>query len=245
MCQEKKLFTESFKIRSSEIRPDGKAKLQTICDLLQEIAGNHALQLNFDVTQLQEQNLTWVLHRLDIQIERYPEWRERVTVHTWPSAGDKLRAHRDFRILDEDENELVRALSYWLMIDTTNRRPTRMPQEVLEMAPSDIEHTVPIKSSRPNSPEGIQSQKTFPVRRSDLDVNRHVNNIKYVEWITETLPAEVLVQSIDIEFKAECEYGETVLVRTGNADNGRIQSDVMITDSEKVLATADMKFVES
>lgn len=241
MVQEKQVFTETFKIRSSEIRPDGKAKLQTICDLLQEIAGNHALTLNFDVTQLHEDNLTWVLHRLDIKIDQYPEWRERVTVKTWPSSGDKLRAHRDFVVLDEDGNRLIRALSYWLMIDLDNRRPVRIPQEVLNMAPRNVEHVIPIKSNRPQSPGATESEKTFSVRYSDLDVNRHVNNIKYVEWITETLPTDKLVKSMDIEFKAECGYGKNIKVQTDSLTGDLIHSDISIDNTGRVLATAEIQ----
>ncbi|MFH5831830.1 acyl-ACP thioesterase domain-containing protein [Halalkalibaculum sp. DA3122] len=92
MVRQKQVYSESCRIRSSEVCPDGKAKIQAICGLLQEIAGNHALQLNFDVTQFHNDNLTWVLHRLDLEIEQYTEWRDRVTVQTWPSGSDKLRS---------------------------------------------------------------------------------------------------------------------------------------------------------
>lgn len=241
MAKTKQVFTETFKIRSSEVRPDGKVKLQTICDLLQEIAGNHALQLNFDVTQLHEKNMTWFLHRLDVQVDQYPEWREQVTVKTWPSRGDRLKAYRDFEILDENGKRVVRALSYWLMVDLASRRPIRMPEEVLEMGPMGIEHVIPLKNSRPSPPETADIEKTFSVRKSDLDVNRHVNNIRYVEWISETIPHDKLVRSIDIEFKAECGYGDDILVRTSNASNGIFHSNVVLSGSEKVLATAEIK----
>ncbi|MDR8391801.1 thioesterase [Aliifodinibius sp. S!AR15-10] len=244
MVQEKQVFSEPFKIRSSEIRPDGKAKLQTICDLLQEIAGNHALQLNFDVTQLNEKNLTWVLHRLDVQIERYPEWRETVEVETWPAGGDKLRAHRDFQVWDEQGNIIIRALSYWLMIDRSNRRPVRIPDEVLNMASKDINHVIPVKKTRPSSPKSTESEKQFSVRYSDLDVNRHVNNIKYVEWVTETLPKYRLTKTMDIEFKAECNHGDTIKVATGPVKDNNTQSDVMIQGEGNVLATANLELFD-
>ena len=241
MIQEKKVFTETFKIRSSEVRPDGSARLQTICDLLQEIAGNHALQLNLDLTQLHEDNLTWMLHRLDIRIQRYPKWREKVTVQTWPSTGDRLRAYRDFRVLDEEGNVLLKALSYWLMINLNTRRPVRMPEKVLALAPSDITHEVPVKEERPAPPAQAESKKTFTVRHSDLDVNGHVNNVTYVEWITESLSSEPLIQAFDIEFRAECEYGDQVTVRTGGAETGNtLRVAVINTQKDQLLATAEI-----
>jgi len=240
MSKEKQLYSESFKVRSSEVRPDGKAKMQTIFDLFQETAGNHALKLNFDVTQLQEKQLTWVLHRLQVRIERYPEWRETVTVRTWPSGGDSLRAYRDFLILDSEENILGRALSYWLMIDLDSRRPVRIPNEVLNMAPSDIKHVLPVKKERPTPPEETDVEKIFSVRKSDLDVNNHVNNARYVEWITETLSEEELLQTLDIEFKSECSYGNEVRVTTHRSGEDRLVSNVSLNGRDRILATAEM-----
>ncbi|MDX1618418.1 MAG: thioesterase [Balneolaceae bacterium] len=240
MIQEQPHYSESFKIRSSEVRTDGKLKVQNLCDLLQETAGNHALELNFDVTQLHEHSRTWMLHRIDIKIEQYPEWRDRVTVRTWPSSGDSLRAYRDFLVLDSAETVLARALSYWLMIDLESRRPVRIPQEVLEMAPAGAEHVLPVSKGRPSPPENSGIEKIFSIRRSDLDVNDHVNNIRYVEWITETLGEDDRIERLDIEFKAECGYGNDVEVgseRTGN----RVRSSVGIKEDEKILATAEMQ----
>lgn len=237
---EKTTYSESFTIRSSEVRPDGKAKLQTICDLLQEVAGNHALKLNWDVTQLQDKNMTWFLQRLDVQMERYPSWRETVKVKTWPSGSDKLRAHRDFLITDEDGNTLVKAVSYWLMIDLGTRRPTRMPKEVLELTPTDNQHVLPLKNNGPQHPKEIEQEKIFAVRYSDLDVNKHVNNIKYIEWITETVPNRNQIRSIDIEFKAECGYGDDVKIVSESSGSDKIGVQILHHEKGKVLAVAEI-----
>lgn len=241
MAQSKQVFTETFKIRSSEVRPDGKTKLQTICDLLQESAGNHALRLNFDITQLNEKSLTWFLQRLDVRVRRYPEWREEVTVRTWPSRGDQLRAYRDFEVLDSTGEPVVLALSYWLMIDTKTRRPVRMPEEVLDLGPVDVEHVVPLKKTRPAPPENPGTDKIFSVRQSDLDVNRHVNNVSYIEWIVETIPAGTLVGSIDIEFQAECAYGDDIIVSSSSNGEGLMGLTIVLRGGDKLLATAEVQ----
>ncbi|HKK46619.1 MAG TPA: acyl-ACP thioesterase domain-containing protein, partial [Balneolaceae bacterium] len=115
-------YQENFKIRASEIDSNQKATLPAICNLLQEIAGNHAQKLHFDITDLQENKLTWVLHRLVVKMDRFPDWRETITVKTWPSSGDGLRAYRDFQILDAEENVIGKSLSYWLMMNIESRR---------------------------------------------------------------------------------------------------------------------------
>lgn len=198
-------YQESFKIRASEVDPSGQATLTAICQLFQEVAGNHALELNFDISQLQEQNLTWVLHRMDIKIERFPKWRETITIETWPAAGDALRAYRNYRIMDKDGHQIGCCLSYWMMINLKSRRPTRMPKEILEMRLADKEHVLPIKNDRLKPFEEADHEVEIRVRTSDLDMNEHVNNARYVEWVLESLgeTAQSDIRHIDIMFLQE------------------------------------------
>jgi acyl-ACP thioesterase len=238
---------EKFQVRSSEVDPHGKMKLQSVCDLLQEVAGNHALKLNFDISRLQAENLTWVLHRLHIQMHRYPDWREYITIKTWPSSGDTLRAFRDFQLLDAQNREIGRALSYWLMLNTQTRRPVRMPAEVLEMAPRDASHVLDVASGRIPGLSDPDNTMTFNVRRSDLDINRHVNNVRYIEWAMEALPPDAgSVREFDIEFHAECIYGDTVLseISVGDSSNTYLHGITKKSDSTR-LAVAQSRLASS
>jgi len=234
--QDTQIYEETFKIRSSEVTPGGKARMSSVCDLLQETAGNHALKLNFDISQLNEQKLTWVLHRLHVQMDRFPEWRDQVLVKTWPSSGDSLRAYRDFSICNSKGEEIGRSLSYWLMLNMETRRPVRMPQQVLDMAPANTSHVLDIKSNRIEFDGEVVESKSFDVRRGDLDINRHVNNVKYIEWALETLPDEHRVKEIDIEFRMECLLGDTVSSEVSVADSSSIRQHRIIRISDQKVA---------
>lgn len=202
--------SEQFKIRASEVDFNGKATLPALCSLFQEVAGSHALKLNFDISQLPEQNMTWVLHRMDIKIDHFPEWRETITIETWPAAGDALRAYRDYRILDEHGAQIGCCLSYWMMINLETRRPTRMPQEMLDLRLKEIEHVLPVKASRMNPIEEFDTKGNIRVRKSDLDMNRHVNNARYVEWMMELYDENEAtdINEIDIVFLKESVAGD-------------------------------------
>lgn len=203
---------ESFTIRAREVQSNGFASIPAICGLFQEVAGNHALKLNFDITQLQAKNLTWVLHRLNVRMNRYPEWREDIVVETWPAAGDALRAFRDYTITDADGIVIGICLSYWMMINLQTRKPARMPKEVLALRLNNAEHVMDIKSNRLSPIQNIDAEKHFHVRSSDLDMNLHLNNTIYLEWMLETLPTELQYQvvEVDIVFTKECLYEEEV-----------------------------------
>ncbi len=205
-------YSEKFTIRASEVNKTAVATLPAIGSLFQEVAGNHALTLNFDITQLHQQNLTWVLHRMNIKLKRYPNWREQITIETWPAAGDALRAYRDYDILDKNGESIGCCLSYWMMINLKTRRPTRMPKEVLDLRLGDTEHVMEVKSNRLSPISRVDSEKQFQVRSSDLDMNHHVNNTKYLEWMIETIPenANDKIAEVDIIFLHESLYKDQI-----------------------------------
>lgn len=210
MAESKNSYFESFKIRSSEVDPSGRMRLPAVCDLLQEVAETNALELNFDISQLNNQHLTWVLHRLQVQMKKLPSWRDTITIKTWPSGGNGLRAYRDFLIFAADGNEIGRSLSYWLMVDLKSKRPVRIPQEILDTASDDETHLLPVSDSRLTINGEIAVSKTFNVRQGDLDLNHHVNNVKYIDWALEVASTDKAIKAIDIEFRNECKYGDAI-----------------------------------
>jgi len=231
-------YEEQFKIRASEVDTNQQATLPTICNLLQEVAGNHARQLAFDITDLQENELTWVLHRLQVQMDRYPDWRETITIRTWPSGGDGLRAHRDFLILDQEENIVGHALSYWLILNIKSRRPMRIPKEILSSVPNNSDHVLPVTDGEFRELEYAEDQsQTFTVRKSDLDLNNHVNNVRYVEWALACLPEEYKAHQIDIKFLGEATADDTAVAQS-ESQNGQYHFQITQADSQKVLARA-------
>ncbi|MGM0546458.1 MAG: acyl-[acyl-carrier-protein] thioesterase [Bacteroidota bacterium] len=234
------IYEETFKIRASEINGEQKATLPAICNLLQEVAGNHAKELEFDITDLHKEELTWVLHRLNVVMDRLPDWRETITIKTWPSSGDGLRAYRDFIILGEKGKTIGKCLSYWLMMNIRNRRPSRIPEEILQMAPTDTDHVLQVnKIDFPTLEASLDSQR-FTVRKTDLDLNRHVNNVHYIAWALSCLPDEVCVNQIDITFLAEAILGDTVIaeVQEHSNDEASYFHQLHNEDGQKVLAKA-------
>lgn len=233
--------SEQFKIRASEVNFNGKTTLPALCTLFQEVAGNHALKLNFDISQLHKQNLTWVLHRMDIKVDRFPDWREPITIETWPAAGDALRAYRDYRILDENNDQIGCCLSYWMMMNLKTRRPTRMPKEVLDLRLKEIEHVLPVKTSRMKPFNESDSEGHITVRKSDLDMNRHVNNARYVEWMMEIYDEKEAssINEIDIIFLKESVAGDEIFSTISRSDK-RFKHQLKNQNGE-VLALAESK----
>jgi acyl-ACP thioesterase len=226
------IWREGFRIRSHEVDAQGKASLTALCQFMQEAASNHAHHLQFGYADLAARGLLWVLARMLIRIDHYPVWKEQIEVHTWPSGLDRLFAQRDFEILDQRGEGIAVATSDWLILDARNRRPQRteiffggkirlLPERrALEERPGRIPSI--------QTPEAVRS---FPIRFSDLDMQGHVNHVKYIEWIVDSCPWEVhksrRIISLEIHFLAESSQGDEVSVFTKEAAAPPPQSSLL------------------
>lgn len=236
------LHTETFHVRSYEIDPQGVASTQTVCNYLQEAAGNHAHALGFSIEHLGAQGFTWVLARLHVQIDRYPRWRDRLTVTTWPSGHNGLFATRDFLVHDGQGSLIARATSAWLMIDLERRRPTRIPATFDVYENPGRPRALADPAERLPAPEGTPEAHRFRVRYSDLDLNGHVNNVRYVEWAVEAVEAERLQQAevaaLEVHFRAETGYGDVVTVHTAPAAGDAVLLHRLVGEAGREVARA-------
>lgn len=207
-----------FKVRSYECGADGTATLPTICNYLQEAASLNAEELGFSKSDFDAAGagISWVLTRLVVKMTRYPRWEETVTVVTFPRGGRKIVAWRDFEILDGDGVCIGAASSEWMLIDLTTRRIQALPPFVFDCLDPTL---APVLGPEPFTPRlkfpsDAQASEpiAFTARRHHIDMNGHVNNVHYVEWLLEPLPIGTVVNELEVVFRSETLVGDDVLV---------------------------------
>ena len=207
--------TEPFTIRAYEVGPDEAASALVVCDLLQEAAGEHARASKREGFPLPGGGwATWALSRLRLRITRLPRMREAITVETWPSAVDRVRAARDFRVMAGAE-PLAVATSQWFLIDVERRRPVRLPRAMDGFAAVDKERALELDAPDPVAPDAAEHRAEFAVRRSDLDRVGHANNVRFVEWALEALPSDDGLAELDVLYRLEAVVGDTVVSEAG------------------------------
>ena len=236
------LFERQIFIRPFDVGWDGKMKLVSLLDYFQEAASEHAEKLGASITQLSAKNLTWVISRYHIRISRYPSWREAVKLTTWPSARQNLFALREFEITSEKGETLAAATSSWMVIDLRTKKPVR-PDEHLPDYPLLRRRAVADKFKLLPKVERSDIERSFPVLMRDLDWNKHVNHVVYVEWAVETVPPDILrtlrPMEMEIDFRGEAFYGETVLCRTeilNSGENPSFRHQILRDGDERELA---------
>jgi len=236
------LHTKPFMVRHYEVGPSRLVRPATLLDYLQDAAAEHATILRIGVQDLHHRDLTWVLSRLRLTVERYAGVGETVLVRTWPSTRGGLSSYREFEVIDQAGEIVARATTAWVVLDLIRRRPVRIA-DVLPDYP--LEPRRAIADDFPPLPRPGDSGREvhFTVRQSDLDMNRHVNNAVYVGWALESAPEAVAEtrRPVDIEvgYRAEALAGDTVFARClpeAVTDSGRFLHEITREKDGKELA---------
>ncbi|TYH39322.1 hypothetical protein ES332_D12G172000v1 [Gossypium tomentosum] len=219
-------YRQTVVVRSYEVGPDKTATLESLLNLFQETALNHMwmsglLSNGFGATHgMMRNNLIWVVSRMHVQVDHYPIWGEVIEIDTWVGASGKNGMRRDWVIRSQASGSTyARATSTWVMMNEQTRRLSKMPDEVRdEISPwfirkQAINEAVPDKIVKLDDKAKHVNSDLKP-KRSDLDMNQHVNNVKYVRWMLETIPDKFLerhqLSSIILEYRRECGSSEVV-----------------------------------
>ncbi|KAJ6810554.1 palmitoyl-acyl carrier protein thioesterase, chloroplastic-like [Iris pallida] len=215
------VYRQNFSIRSYEIGADQTASIETLMNHLQETALNHVkcaglLGNGFGSTpEMSKKNLIWVVTKMQVLVEHYPSWGDIIEVDTWAAASGKNGMRRDWHVRDSQTGQtIMRASSNWVMMNKNTRRLSKFPEEVrAELEPYFMDRVPVIDDDNRKLPKldddtADHVRKGLTPRWSDLDVNQHVNNVKYIGWILESAPISILesheLASMTLEYRREC-----------------------------------------
>jgi len=240
-------FDKQFELRYFEMNELGIASPTTMLTLLEETAAEHCYSIDHSLYQLADQNIGWVLISGVLQMERYPRYKEKITIRTWLSNYTMIKGHRENLIYDEQDNIIGRSRGLWIFFDINGRRPVKIFDDIIEKWSfcnvESIHHNLSKKIEPVESPE---YELKFRIHKYDTDMIKHVNNIRYLQWAIESIPDNIIdeyyLYSLDGRFISEAHYGQTVISETKNDPNDSKDESfvhsIKIEGTNKVCATA-------
>lgn len=180
-------YDETFTLRPRDCDLNEKWRPSAILETMQDAAGTHSKLLGCGREELVKQNIVWVLSRMELHMDRYPSVGEQVTVHTFPTPTRICFFPRYYIFTDIHGEMIGKAGSLWLLLDLGTRRMLP-PGEVGKLIPDNKDLSVPM--SLPATVGNLQGEEFVSEYRpvyTDLDVNGHVNNTKYADWLCNAL----------------------------------------------------------
>lgn len=225
------VWTEEFSVRHTEVSREAFLRADVFFDYMQEAAANHAKHIGVGLEALNAIGLMWVLSRLKLQVIRTPLLGETVRVTTWPSGVERLFATREFLLATGNGDPIARASSCWILLDQRRMHP----RKVLETLPA----TLPDNSARERFFTNLDKLPRVPVdhplrteiRESMIDVNRHLNNARYVsgvfDWLADQRKSAPRIAEIQVNFLAGTAAG-SVLETAGTLDDRRFYIESLL-----------------
>lgn len=214
----------SYRIEPQEVDFTLRATIPALGSTILNTAGIDAHGKGFGVDALTAGNHSWVLSRLAIEFDYLPVQYTDYTLATWISDYGRVLSTRNFILAEQSGREFGRAVSQWAMIDLTSRSAVDLSW--VGDAHADAIVDVPPPADKPRKILRVDptQQCEHKVVYSDIDFNRHVNTMRYIEMMFDMLPLDLLTADrpmrIDVHFQHECRYGQTLTI--GHEQRGEV-----------------------
>ncbi len=223
----------TFRIEPGEADLFGKYPLPAIIRRMLDCAGYHADERGWGLRDLGTENHAWVLARLVVEMEDFPNVYDQLEVQTWVEDLNKHFSSRNFCFRNQNGNILGYARTIWSMIDLKTRKSVDLTA-VSDISNHKVEKECPIDKPGKISSVNFEADLTYKIKYSDLDVNRHVNSSKYAEHILNLFSPETLMSKqlkrFEIAYLSESTYDDCLSFH--QAAESDLESVVEIRNAE-------------
>ena len=218
------MYSETrYTVDSRDIDLWGACRPSAVMGLLQEAAVAAACQLHLSRKETMDKyGLFWMLARMWYRLDRPLRWGEQVAIRTWHRGSSGVSCYRDFDLF-VDGIPVGEAVSVWVLAHAQTHRLARMG-DLEEFRGTDGGELRKSKTiSRFRMPPGLPEVERRRLHYSDTDVNGHVNNIRYADYISDAIRLDLLgkdqfVSQLQVDYLAECMAGETISLTAGEAE---------------------------
>ncbi|MEI6047460.1 MAG: acyl-ACP thioesterase domain-containing protein [Bacteroidota bacterium] len=245
-------FEKEYRVHVYETGPDGKLNLYSLFNYLQDIASDHAVKLGFGRDDLMKDNRFWVLSRMYAVITEWPVWEDIIVAKTWPNGTDKLFALRNYELRFPDGNHIASGASSWLILDRITKKIQRPDSILTQYNPNNHSFDSPVRNAsklEPSAEYGNVSPR-FRVKVSDIDVNLHTNNVRYLKWVSDIYSLGFVMKNVprsaEINYLAESLFDEEITIRTSVEKNNGVfyNHSIFRTDDNKELCRIKIEWKE-
>ncbi|VFQ42718.1 acyl-[acyl-carrier-protein] thioesterase [Desulfoluna butyratoxydans] len=238
-----KRFEISFQVPSWDCGPTGRMVPAAMLRYFQEGAMRHSDAAHGAFDRVSDFGLFWVMAGMRAEFETLPMRGESVHITTWHGGRGPLLFYRAFKAVGDDGRTLASAVSSFALVSLETRRmvrtsafPVKVP--VCELG-AEHEALVPERLGTMEVPDGgLHWQAGF----RDLDINGHVNNVRYAEWVLESVPPEVLMNRalarLELEFKSEIRFGERLRSVGVAADTSGLFEHAVVKEGDVLACRA-------
>lgn len=238
MCgNDDKVAMFRYSVEPAEGNAQGELPLTILVKRILETATFHAEKWSVGYSSLIKSRLAWVLARLAVEMRRYPKINEDYVIETWVESYNKHFSARNFRFSSPQGEIYGYARTIWSVIDIDTRISVDLSTlDCFSDRVSGIE--CPIDRQSKLKPVEGEPLVSYPVRYSDIDLNRHVNSVKYIEHMLDTFSLqqydENMIGRFEINYMSEIRYGMWFVFYRREFDNSCFELELKNRNHEGI-----------
>jgi len=211
-------YTNKFNVFSYDCDLRNRLKVSAAMRYMQQVAGEHLTSFGCSAEVMKEEDMVFLLSKFCLKIHRIPKIHEEIIVGTAPTPTKGVRFVREFIMESQRGERLISAVTYWPLIRVSDRKVLR---------PSELNHDLPIQPEGVNEyigdipfpkvePDEGESLYEERIKYSHIDVNNHVNNTIYADFVCDALPYSLMsgadLDEVIIGFQHEAVIGDVLKV---------------------------------
>lgn len=207
-------YEKNYYLRTSDFDCRNKLLPSAILDLFQDVAGSHADKLGIGHNDMIGKNIVWVLTKVKFRVMEDVGMHRSVKVKTWPLKPGLLGFNREYLVEDECGNVLVKGTSEWVLMHTEKRKVVAL-SDVYPIKEGFVEEKMfEGKLSKVKDFESDSEGYCVVPGFSQLDINGHVNNTKYANYVLDAadLADDEIIDTFQLDFRKEITKGEKINV---------------------------------
>ena len=221
-------YTATFYIHPHEADATKHLTPVILGNYILNTAGMAAKKFGFGMDNMHEHGVAWVVSRMSVEIKTLPKEYTTIKIRTWIKDVNPICSTRNYLVYDEQDNVIAQATTLWSIIDIKTRKIVDLVEHstLSKFIHESEEKEFTLSRTRRidvmNTPEDIFH---YTVKYSDIDMNNHVNSMKYLQWVIDTLPLEKIrkgIERIDINYTKEALYGEELTIYHTTKENTEI-----------------------
>ena len=200
-----------------ECTDSGHPSMSMMLSMMTMVSDAHSIFVGLDRKTVEQSGGAWVVIGYEGKLaDQQPSFGDQVILGTRAIAYNRFFALREFWMTDlNHEHEYVHLKAMFVMMNLKKRRLMRIPAELITPFVSPVENRLPRLATPTQLGEHFHSQN-YRVRYFDIDINHHVNNARYFDWLMDPLGPSFLRHHYPLSFtiKYESEFKEGTVVES-------------------------------
>ncbi len=233
------ILKHTFEVGLESVNGNYEMTDKRIFAFLEDIATMHSHIAKSDMSFISEFNQTWVLIEWVMEVTKRPVYSDVIEISTWTRNEKSRYALRDFEIRCKGEVCAV-ASSKWLVVDIDTRKIIRLTDEFNRRYQPEDRVVMDISSlSRMSVREDYDREADITIRRTDIDMNGHVHNLVFLDYLGEVREFNEIDSFMRITYRKEIRYEDKVTVKRVTVDG--TTSYAIVGEDGTVYALAESR----